>query len=70
MQDTFTSTLELYDDSKGYSDMAKSVDLTCGIATQLLLNGHPILNVSGIIDLNQKGIYNPTRKLLEKNEIA
>lgn len=49
--------------------MAKSVGLTCGIATQLLLDGHPALNVPGILAPYKKEICDPIRELVEKNGI-
>ena len=68
-QDTFTSTLELLGDPKGYSGMSKSVGVTCGIATQLLLDGHPALNTPGIVAPYEKAICDPIRKLLEREGI-
>ncbi|MCJ1268275.1 hypothetical protein MMC22_008162 [Lobaria immixta] len=53
---TFTSTLELLGDPKGYSGMSKSVGVTCGIAAQLLLDGHPALSTPGIITPYKKEI--------------
>lgn len=64
-KDTFTSTLELLGDPKGYSGMSKSVGVTCGIATQLLLDGHPALNTPGVLAPYEKEICDPIRELLE-----
>ena len=64
-QDTSTSTLELLGDPKGYSGMSKSVGVTCGIATQLLLDGHPALNTPGVLAPYEKEICDPIRELLE-----
>ncbi|RSM03786.1 hypothetical protein CEP52_007213 [Fusarium oligoseptatum] len=47
-QNTITSTLELFGDPNGDSAMSKSVGVTCGIATQLLLDGYAPLNEPGI----------------------
>ncbi|KAI9830160.1 MAG: hypothetical protein M1819_005837 [Sarea resinae] len=63
--DTLTSTLELLGDPKGYSAMAKSVGVTCGIATQLLLDGNPAFNVPGIIAPYKKEVCEPIREALE-----
>lgn len=49
--------------------MAKAVGLTCGIATQLLLDGHKALNVPGVLAPYKKEICNPIRELLEKEGI-
>lgn len=68
-QDTFTSTLELLGDPKGYSGMSKFVGVTCGIATQLLLDGHPALNVPGVLAPYEKEICDPIRELLEREGI-
>lgn len=45
LQENFTSKLS---DPKRYSGMALSVGVTRSIATQLLLDGHPALNKSGV----------------------
>jgi saccharopine dehydrogenase (NADP+, L-glutamate forming) len=49
MQDTITSTMELLGDPNGYSAMSRSVGYTCGIATQMLLDGHPAVARQGIL---------------------
>lgn len=46
---TFTSTLEQLGDPKGYSGMLLAVGITCGVATQLLLDGHPAFNSPGVL---------------------
>ena len=68
-QDTITSTLELLGDPKGFSAMSKSVGVTCGIAAQLLLDGHPALNTPGILAPYKKEICDPIRENLEKEGI-
>ena len=68
-QDTITSTLELLGDPKGFSAMSKSVGLTCGIATQLLLDGHSALNRPGMVAPYDKAICDPIRELLEREGI-
>jgi saccharopine dehydrogenase (NADP+, L-glutamate forming) len=45
--------------------MALSVGLTCGIATQLLIDRHPSLSKPRVLAPYTKGICNPTRELLE-----
>ena len=65
-----TSTLELLGDPKGYSAMSKSVGVTCGIATQLLLDGHPAFTTSGILTPYEKEICDPIRELLEREGIT
>jgi saccharopine dehydrogenase (NADP+, L-glutamate forming) len=39
--------------------------VTCGIATQLLLDGHPALNTHGILAPYEEEICDPIRKKLE-----
>ena len=68
-KETFTSTLELYGDFEGYSAMAKSVGMTCGIATQLLLDGHKALNVPGVLAPYLKEICGPIRELVKEQGI-
>ena len=68
-QDTFTSTLELLGDPKGYSAMSKSVGVTCGIATQLFLDGHPAFDTPGIVAPYDQAICDPIRELLEREGI-
>ncbi|KAL6714302.1 hypothetical protein ACLMJK_007725 [Lecanora helva] len=68
-EETATSTLELYGDPNGYPAMAKSVDVTCMIATQLLLDRHRALNVPGVLAPYHEDICDPIRKLLEKEGI-
>ncbi|KAK9240394.1 Saccharopine dehydrogenase [Lipomyces kononenkoae] len=67
--DTLTSTLELLGDPNGYSAMALSVGLTCGIATQLLLDGHPALNTPGLLAPYRKEICDPIREIVEREGI-
>ncbi|KAF9880915.1 saccharopine dehydrogenase [Colletotrichum karsti] len=68
-KETITSTLELLGDPNGYSGMAKSVGVTCGIATQLLLDGEPALNVPGVLAPYKAAICDPIRKNLEDEGI-
>ena len=46
--------------------MAKAVGATCGIAAQLLLDGHEALSVPGVLAPYRKEICDPIRELLEK----
>ncbi|KAK7414074.1 hypothetical protein QQX98_007017 [Neonectria punicea] len=48
-QNTITSTLELFGDPDGYSGMSKAVGITCGIATQLVLDRSPPFNKTGVL---------------------
>ncbi|KAF2874774.1 hypothetical protein BDV95DRAFT_616041 [Massariosphaeria phaeospora] len=68
-KETFTSTLELLGDPDRYSAMAKSVGVTCGIATQLLLDGHPAIHKPGVWAPYTKDICDPIRELVEKEGI-
>ncbi|KAL9613490.1 MAG: hypothetical protein Q9167_001986 [Letrouitia subvulpina] len=67
--ETCTSTLELLSDPKGYSAMALSVGVTCGIATQLILDGHPALCKPGVRAPYTAEMCEPIRVLLEKEGI-
>lgn len=49
--------------------MALSVGVTCGIATQLLLDGHPALNVPGVYAPYTKDICDPIREIVESEGI-
>ena len=62
--ETFTSTLELLGEPNGYSGMSKSVGITCGIATQLLLDGSAGFNKPGLLAPHTAEICNPIRELL------
>ena len=68
-QETTTSTLELLGDPKRYSAMALSVGVTCGIATQLLMDCHPALSKPGVLAPYTKDICDPIRILLEKEGV-
>ncbi len=69
-KETLTSTLELFGDPNRYSGMALAVGVTCGIATQLLLDGHPALSTHGVLAPYHKEICDPIRELLEKEGIV
>jgi saccharopine dehydrogenase (NADP+, L-glutamate forming) len=68
---TITSTLELLGDSEpgGYSAMSKSVGVTCGIATQLLLDGHPAFAKPGVWAPYSKEMCDPLREGVESEGI-
>jgi saccharopine dehydrogenase (NADP+, L-glutamate forming) len=68
--ETFTSTLELLGDPKGYSGMSKSVGVTCGIATQLLLDGHPAFTQAGLLAPYVPEMCTPIRDLLVQEDIV
>ncbi|KAJ9607482.1 hypothetical protein H2200_007560 [Cladophialophora chaetospira] len=67
--ETSTSTLELFGNPARYSGMALSVGVTCGIATQLLLDGHPALSKPGVLAPYHKDICDPIRALVEREGI-
>ncbi|KAL8744620.1 MAG: hypothetical protein Q9190_003148 [Brigantiaea leucoxantha] len=68
-KETFTSTLELYGEPQGYSGMAKSVGVTCDVATQLLLDGYEALSAPGVLAPYKKEICDPIRELVEREGI-
>ncbi|RBR24434.1 uncharacterized protein FIESC28_02924 [Fusarium coffeatum] len=68
-KDTITSTLELFGERGGCSAMSKAVGLTCGIATQLLLDGHPAFNVPGVLAPYSREICDPIRFKVEAGGI-
>ncbi|RSL46753.1 hypothetical protein CEP54_013698 [Fusarium duplospermum] len=68
-QNTITSTLELFGDPNGDSAMSKSVGITCGIATQLLLDGHAPLNEPGILAPYSREICDLIRVKVEEEGI-
>ena len=49
--------------------MALSVGATCGMATQLLLNGNPALNKPGVLAPYKKEMCDPIRELLTREGI-
>lgn len=69
VQETFTSTLELFGDPDRFSGMALSVGVTCGIATQLLLDNHPAIRKPGVLAPYTTDICDPIRALVEKEGI-
>ena len=59
----------MFGDPNRYSGMALAVGVTCGIATQLLLDGHPALSKHGVLAPYHKDICDPIRELVEKEGI-
>jgi len=49
--------------------MSLSVGITCGIATQLLLNGHPVFNTPGVLAPYSKEICDPIKELVEREGV-
>lgn len=49
--------------------MSLSVGITCGIATQLLLDEHPALNTPGVHAPYTKEICEPIREMIEQEGI-
>jgi saccharopine dehydrogenase (NADP+, L-glutamate forming) len=70
VQETFTSTLELLGDPAGYSAMALAVGVTCGIATQLLIDNQPAMRKPGVVAPYTKEICDPIRELLEEEGVV
>lgn len=68
-KNTITSTLELFGEPNGYSAMSKSVGLTCGIATHILLNGDPAFNKPGVLAPYSREICKPIRTRVEAEGI-
>ncbi|KAF4971536.1 hypothetical protein FZEAL_9820 [Fusarium zealandicum] len=68
-QNTITSTLELFGDPEGYSGMSKAVGVTCGIATQMLLDGFAPLNKPGVFAPYTRDICDALRVEVEAEGI-
>ncbi|KAG8629531.1 hypothetical protein KVT40_003396 [Elsinoe batatas] len=68
--ETRTSTLEMYGDPQGYSAMAKSVGVTCGIATQLIIERHPLFNKPGVHAPYDEQVCHVLREAVEKEGIT
>ncbi|KAF6806409.1 saccharopine dehydrogenase [Colletotrichum musicola] len=67
--DTITSTLELLGDLNGYQAMSKSVGVTRGIATQLLLDQDPAIAKPGVVAPYTKGLCDAIRARVEDEGI-
>jgi len=61
--------MELLGTPGGCSAMSLSVGITCGIAAQLLLDGHPAINIAGVIAPYTSEICDPIRHLVEREGI-
>lgn len=69
-QNTITSTLELFGDPDvGDSATARSVGVTCGIATQMLLDGVGAMKMPGVLAPYSRDICEPIRVKLETEGI-
>ncbi|KAH0559726.1 hypothetical protein GP486_003762 [Trichoglossum hirsutum] len=64
-QETRTCTLEMLGEPEGHSAMALTVGRTCGVAVQLLAEGHPDLSTPGVLAPYTKEICDPIRERLE-----
>ena len=62
-EETITSTLERLGDPAGYSAMALTVGVPCGIAVQLVLDG--VFKEPGLYAPYTKEICDPIREILE-----
>lgn len=69
VQNTITATLELLGDLNGYSAMSKSVGITCGIATQMLLDGNPVIAKPGVVVPYTKDLCDALRVKVETEGI-
>ena len=49
--------------------MSLAVGVTCGIATQMLLDGHPALTKPGVLAPYAKEICDPIRALVENEGV-
>ncbi|KAF6837489.1 saccharopine dehydrogenase [Colletotrichum plurivorum] len=67
--DTITSTLELLGEPNGYQAMSKSVGVTCGIATQMLLDRHPAIAKPGVVAPYTKDLCDAIRARVEDEGI-
>ncbi|KAK1233714.1 hypothetical protein PQX77_003116, partial [Marasmius sp. AFHP31] len=72
MEEVRTSTLEAYGAplGSGYSAMAQTVGVPCGIATQLVLDGAWKGKVLGVTAPYTKEICDPIRERLEKEGLG
>lgn len=49
--------------------MALAVGATCGVATQLLLDGHSALNRPGVLAPYEKEVCDPIRELVAREGV-
>lgn len=69
-QETHTATLEMLGDVHGHRAMATLVGTTCGIATQLFLDGCQPLSKPGLLAPYTKEICDPIRTKLREEGIS
>ena len=68
--ETRTATLEMLGEPQGDAAMARTVGTTCGIATQLMLDGCAPLAQPGLIAPYTKEVCDPIREKLEEEGIT
>ncbi len=61
--------MELLGDPQGYSGMSKSVGITCGISTQMLLDKHPAIAQPGVVAPYTKELCDALREKVETEGI-
>ena len=61
--------MELFGEPGGYSAMSRSVGITCGVATQLLLDGHPAIAKPGVVAPYTRDICDALRERFEPEGI-
>lgn len=61
--------MELLGEPGGYSGMSKPVGITGGIATQLLLDGHPAVKRPGVVAPYDKVLCDALRERFEPESI-
>ena len=62
--------MEEYGERDGYSAMSKLVGVTCGVATQLVLDGHPAFAKPGVFGPYTEDVCKPLREKLLAENIA
>ncbi|CAL1703047.1 unnamed protein product [Somion occarium] len=67
-EDTITSTLEAYGNPLGFSAMATTVGVPCGIAVQLVLDG--VIKTPGVLAPYSQELCDPIREALESEGIG
>lgn len=69
LQNTITSTLELFGEPNGYIAMFKGVGVTCDIAAQMILDGFATLSQPGILAPYSREIRDAIRAKVETKSI-
>lgn len=69
LQNTITSTLELFGEPNGYTAMSKGVGVTCGIAAQLILDGFAPLSQPGVLAPYSRELCDAIRAKVEAEGI-